>query len=66
MTESNQSSSAATLAPAHDLIPITKPYLGEEEAQAAAAAIRSGWVAQGPLVASSLQAIWVKDGHWPV
>jgi perosamine synthetase len=33
------------------LIPITKPYLGEEEAQAAANAIRSGWIAQGPLVA---------------
>lgn len=33
------------------LIPITKPHLGEEEAQAAAQAIRSGWVAQGPLVA---------------
>jgi perosamine synthetase len=57
MTESNQSSSAATLAPAHDLIPITKPYLGEEEAQAAAAAIRSGWVAQGPLVAKFERAV---------
>lgn len=33
------------------LIPITKPFLGEEEAQAAAHAVRSGWVAQGPLVA---------------
>ncbi|WP_199442901.1 DegT/DnrJ/EryC1/StrS family aminotransferase [Umezawaea beigongshangensis] len=28
-----------------------KPLLGEEEAEAAAAAVRSGWVAQGPRVA---------------
>ena len=28
-----------------------KPWLGEEEAQAAADAVRSGWVAQGPRVA---------------
>jgi perosamine synthetase len=28
-----------------------RPYLGEEEAQAAAEAVRSGWVAQGPRVA---------------
>ncbi|HEY2675175.1 MAG TPA: DegT/DnrJ/EryC1/StrS family aminotransferase, partial [Rugosimonospora sp.] len=28
-----------------------KPFLGEEEAQAAADAVRSGWVAQGPRVA---------------
>ncbi|WP_345628462.1 DegT/DnrJ/EryC1/StrS family aminotransferase [Rugosimonospora acidiphila] len=28
-----------------------KPFLGEEEAQAAAEAVRSGWVAQGPRVA---------------
>lgn len=33
------------------LIPITIPYLGEEEAQAAAEVIRSGWVTQGPKVA---------------
>jgi perosamine synthetase len=32
-------------------IPIIVPVLGEEEAQAAAAAVRSGWVAQGPRVA---------------
>ncbi|MFD1146759.1 DegT/DnrJ/EryC1/StrS family aminotransferase [Saccharothrix hoggarensis] len=29
-----------------------KPWLGEEEAEAAAAAVRSGWVAQGPKVAA--------------
>jgi perosamine synthetase len=28
-----------------------RPYLGEEEAQAAAEAVRSGWIAQGPRVA---------------
>ena len=32
-------------------IPVMKPFLGEEEAQAAAEAVRSGWVAQGPRVA---------------
>ena len=32
-------------------IPVMKPFLGEEEAQAAAAAVLSGWVAQGPRVA---------------
>jgi len=33
------------------LIPVMRPLLGEEEAAAAADAIRSGWVAQGPRVA---------------
>ena len=33
------------------MIPITKPFMDEAEAQAAAQAIRSGWIAQGPLVA---------------
>ncbi|WBB69592.1 DegT/DnrJ/EryC1/StrS family aminotransferase [Micromonospora sp. WMMD812] len=32
-------------------IPVMVPRLGEEEAQAAAEAVRSGWVAQGPRVA---------------
>lgn len=32
-------------------IPVMVPWLGEEEAEAAAAAVRSGWVAQGPRVA---------------
>ncbi len=31
--------------------PITKPFLGEEEIEAVAQAIRSGWVSQGPKVA---------------
>lgn len=32
-------------------IPVMRPLLGEEEALAAAEAVRSGWVAQGPRVA---------------
>lgn len=33
------------------MIPVMKPWLGEEEAKAAAEAVTSGWVAQGPRVA---------------
>jgi len=33
------------------VIPVAKPWIGAEEAEAAAAAVRSGWVAQGPRVA---------------
>ncbi len=32
------------------MIPVAKPYLTEDEERAAAAAIRSGWVVQGPRV----------------
>ncbi|MEU8520838.1 aminotransferase class I/II-fold pyridoxal phosphate-dependent enzyme [Streptomyces sp. NBC_01216] len=32
--------------------PVMVPWLGEEEAEAAAQAVRSGWVAQGPRVAA--------------
>src|SRR5579859_5767161 len=32
-------------------IPVMRPWLGEEEAEAAASAVTSGWVAQGPRVA---------------
>ena len=33
------------------MIPVMRPWLGAEEAEAAAAAVASGWVAQGPRVA---------------
>lgn len=33
------------------MIPVIRPFLGEEEAEAAAEVVRSGWVAQGPRVA---------------
>ena len=33
------------------MIPVMRPWLGEEEAAAAAEAVSSGWVAQGPRVA---------------
>jgi perosamine synthetase len=46
-------------------IPVMIPMLGEEEAQAAADAVRSGWVAQGPRVARFEQefAATVGAGH---
>ncbi|GAA5172788.1 DegT/DnrJ/EryC1/StrS family aminotransferase [Amycolatopsis dongchuanensis] len=34
------------------MIPVMRPVLGDEEAEAAAEAVRSGWVAQGPRVAA--------------
>jgi len=42
---------SAPTEPGLDRIPVMIPWLGEEEAQAAAAAVLSGWVAQGPRVA---------------
>lgn len=39
------------------MIPITIPLLGPEEEQAAVAAIRSGWVTQGPRVAEFERAV---------
>ncbi len=35
-----------------DRVPVMVPWLGEEEARAAAEAVLSGWVAQGPRVAA--------------
>jgi dTDP-4-amino-4,6-dideoxygalactose transaminase len=42
-----------------------KPWLGEEEARAAADAVSSGWVAQGPRVAEFEEAVarWVGAVH---
>lgn len=34
----------------HRMIPVMKPWLGTEEAEAAASAVASGWIAQGPRV----------------
>lgn len=36
----------------NDFVPVARPLLGEEEVLAAARAIRSGWVTQGPEVAA--------------
>ena len=33
------------------MIPVIRPWIGTEEAEAAAAAVASGWIAQGPRVA---------------
>ena len=38
-------------------IPVTRPFFGREEEEAVSRALRSGWVAQGPLVAQFEQAV---------
>ena len=43
-------------------IPVMVPWLGEEEAEAAAQAVRSGWVAQGPRVAEFERAFAAEVG----
>ena len=44
------------------MIPVMKPLLGDEEAQAAAAAVASGWVAQGPRVREFEEAFRARIG----
>ncbi len=47
------------------MIPVMRPWLGQEEAAAAAEAVASGWVAQGPRVAEFEQAFaaMIGGGH---
>jgi dTDP-4-amino-4,6-dideoxygalactose transaminase len=47
---------------ARAMIPVMRPSLGEAEAQAAAEAVLSGWVAQGPRVASFERAFAARVG----
>ena len=44
-------------------IPIMKPYFDEDEAKEAAAALASGWVAQGPRVAEFEKAVAAYEGN---
>ena len=43
-------------------VPIMKPYFDDEEAKAAAEALASGWVAQGPRVAEFEKAVAAHEG----
>jgi dTDP-4-amino-4,6-dideoxygalactose transaminase len=43
------------------MIPVMRPWLGPEEAQAASDAVASGWVAQGPRVAAFERAVAAKS-----
>jgi perosamine synthetase len=53
---------AEPAAPAPARIPVMVPWLGEEEARAAAETVRSGWVAQGPRVAAFEEAFAERVG----
>ena len=50
-TEQIPSGASEASDPRGRMIPVMRPWLGAEEAAAAAAAVSSGWVAQGPRVA---------------
>jgi dTDP-4-amino-4,6-dideoxygalactose transaminase len=56
LSTSTGDAAPANAAPDRVVIPVMKPWLGDEEAAAAAAAVASGWVAQGPRVAEFEQA----------
>ena len=45
-----------------DVIPVTRPWFGPEEGEAAARVIESGWVTQGPQVAAFERAICERVG----
>jgi dTDP-4-amino-4,6-dideoxygalactose transaminase len=51
MTTVDETGRAAAPAAPERVIPVMRPWLGQAEADAAAAAVLSGWVAQGPRVA---------------
>jgi dTDP-4-amino-4,6-dideoxygalactose transaminase len=53
---------AAAAPPAPATIPVMRPWLGQDEAEAAAAAVASGWVAQGPRVAEFERAVAARVG----
>ena len=55
---------AATVVAPGPVIPVMRPWLGDDEAAAAAEAVRSGWVAQGPRVAE-FEAAFARRVHAP-
>jgi dTDP-4-amino-4,6-dideoxygalactose transaminase len=59
---SDSEKSMTTVSSAKMNIPITKPFMDEAEAEAAAQAIRSGWIVQGPLVQAFEKAVAARLG----
>ncbi len=55
-------SHVATDSTTYPLIPISRPYVGEEEARATGDAVRSGWLAEGPRVAAFERAVAARVG----